>query len=103
MQMSIEFVPGARVLDPATSHAAARSARALASRHHKLILDCLRKRGPAGKDAIGMFCGLTGVQVYRRLNELHSMGRIKPTGKVVYSFSGRSEREWMAVASGGQD
>jgi hypothetical protein len=47
-----------------------------------------------GKDGIAARTGLTGVAVCRRLTELQRMGRAVPTGRVVASAAGRSEREW---------
>ena len=94
MQLSIEFEPMARRSDPATSKAAAREAKELAARHHRIILSCLEAHGPAGKDRIASLTSLTGVAVCRRLSELHKAGRISPTGRNVQSTAGRSEREW---------
>ena len=47
-----------------------------------------------GKDGIAARTNLTGVAVCRRLTELQRMGKIAPTGRVVASAAGRSEREW---------
>ena len=85
--------PGARVLDAATSHAAARAARELQAEHHGIILAALRK-GPAGKDRIAAMTSLSGVQVARRTIELQRAGLIRLTGNTVMSTAGRAEREW---------
>lgn len=93
-QICIDFTPGARVNDPATSHQAAAQAKELAARHHRIILACLEAHGPAGKDRIAALTSLTGVAVCRRLSELHKAGRITTTGRTVTSTAGRAEREW---------
>jgi hypothetical protein len=90
-------VPMARRTDPETSHAAAESARELATRHHHAIITALRVHGPMGKDAIARRLGLTGVMVARRLPELERQGRAMPTGRTVTSDTGRQEREWCAI------
>lgn len=99
-QLAIDFgmaPPAARRRDPATSHLAAEQAKELRQRHHGLILAALREHGALGKDGIGARTSLTGVQVCRRLDELHEMGLIALTGKTVMSTAGRAEREWRAV------
>ena len=98
MQLDLLAAPSARRFDPQTSRDAAESARELAARHHRIILDAL-SRGPAGKDRIGALTSLTGVQVCRRLTELHRAGQIEPTGRTVASTAGRQEREWRVVAA----
>jgi hypothetical protein len=86
--------PAARRRDPDTSHIAAAAARDLQVRHQQMILDCLRKHGPLGKDGIAARTRLDGVQVCRRLSELDRARIIEPTGATVPSTSGRMEREW---------
>ena len=81
----------ARASDPATSHAAARTAPV--SEHQRLIMDALAV-GPAGASGIAERCGLLPHQVNKRINELAKAGRIVETGKTVRSASGRGEREW---------
>lgn len=97
-QLAIEMfdLPRARHLDPITSHQAADSAKELAARHYRLIVQVLRSAGPLGKDGIGARTSLTGVQVCRRLTEMERLGTIVPTGRTVKSTSGRNEREWRA-------
>lgn len=101
MQMGLDFTapaePRARRTDPATSHEAAESARALAARHHRVIVAALREHGPMGKDRIAHVTGLTGVAVARRMSELRSQGLALPTGRRVESAAGRAETEWTAV------
>ena len=86
--------PRVRNTDPLTSWQAAGSAKDLASRHARLIVDCLDKCGAMGKDGIATQTGLESNQVARRLKELKEDGEICLTGKVVKSKSGRMEREW---------
>ena len=86
--------PRVRNTDPLTSWQAAGSAKDLASRHARLIVDCLEKYGALGKDGIAAQTNLDSNQVSRRLKELEEDGEIILTGKVVKSKSGRMEREW---------
>jgi predicted transcriptional regulator len=85
-----------RCSDPVTSYEAADSAKDLASKHFSIIVDCLKAHGALGKDGIAQHSGLDSNQVARRLNELHNMGLICLTGRIVKSKSGRNEREWEA-------
>lgn len=86
--------PRVRNTDPLTSWQAAGSAKDLANRHARLIVDCLSKYGAMGKDGIAAQTGLDSNQVARRLKELEEDGEISLTGQVVKSKSGRAEREW---------
>jgi len=86
--------PRVRNTDPLTSWQAAGSAKDLANRHARLIVDCLTKYGAMGKDGIAAQTGLDSNQVARRLKELEEDGEISLTGQVVKSKSGRMEREW---------
>ena len=86
--------PRVRNTDPLTSWQAAGSAKDLANRHARLIVDCLTKYGAMGKDGIATQTGLDSNQVARRLKELEEDGEISLTGQVVKSKSGRAEREW---------
>ena len=97
MQLAMNFdapAPAARRRDPETSHQAAAQAKELAARHHRVILYVLREHGPRGKDGIAKLAMLEGVQVARRLSELHKAGKVVPTGATVQSDTGRGEREW---------
>ena len=87
----------ARNTDPATSWAAANSAKELAKHHSDMIIECLCKYGALGKDGIAARTGLDGNQVARRLNELQRDYQIILTGMLVRSNSGRSEREWRVM------
>lgn len=99
LQMAFDLEePRARSTDPHTSHAAASSAKELQARHHVLILECLRRYGPLGKDGIAARTRLDGVQTCRRLTELARTGQIRETGRTVLSTAGRQEREWQCQA-----
>jgi predicted ArsR family transcriptional regulator len=93
---ALPLFAAARRTDPATSHAAAKTAPV--SEHQRLIMDALAI-GPAGASGIAARCGLLGHQVNKRLTELAKAGRIVETGRVVTSASGRGEREWQAAAA----
>ena len=73
---------------------AADQAKNLASQHFEVIVECLRRHGPRGKDGIAELTGLDGNQVARRLPELARIGIVELTGKTTKSKSGRAEREW---------
>ena len=83
-----------RNTDPLTSFEAADSIENIVDKHYQIILDCLSKHGPLGKDGIANKTTLIGYQVGKRLTELERMNLIEQTGKNVKSTSGRSEREW---------
>ena len=91
VEEALPLFAAARRSDPATSHAAARTAPV--SEHQRLILDALAV-GPAGASGIAERCGLLSHQVNKRIAELARDGRIVQTGRVVTSSSGRGEREW---------
>ena len=91
VEEALPLFAAARRTDPATSHAAARTAPV--SEHQRLILDALAV-GPAGASGIAERCGLLPHQVNKRINELAKAGRIVETGRTVRSASGRGEREW---------
>jgi predicted transcriptional regulator len=91
--------PRVRATDPVTSYEAADSIKEIANQHHIIILECLQKHGPLGKDGISSRTDLDGNQVARRLNEMKVLGLITLTGEKVTSNSGRSEREWQAIVT----
>lgn len=90
----LDQVPLARRTDPVTSHLAAKAAAELQLAHFTVILTCLQKHGPLGKDGIVARSRLDGVQICRRLVQLERKGLAKLTGRTVPSTSGREEREW---------
>lgn len=87
--------PLARNTDPATSHTAARSAKALAAHHHTLIIGALQR--PSTATELAARTGLTQVQVCRRLPELEELKLARPTGNTRLTESGRPSREWERV------
>jgi predicted transcriptional regulator len=91
--------PRVRATDPVTSYEAADSIKEIANQHHNIILECLQKHGPLGKDGISARTNLDGNQVARRLNEMKVLGLIILTGEKVTSNSGRNEREWQAIVT----
>lgn len=86
--------PRVRKTDPVTSFEAAESIKPAVSKHYEIILECLQKYGPLGKDGISSLTKLESNQIARRLNEMQKIGLIKLTGKTVKSDSNRNEREW---------
>ena len=84
----------ARATDAITSFQAADSIKDVAKMHQEVIVACLQRFGPLGKDGIAKQTGLEGNQVARRMNEFQKLGLIELTGKTVKSNSGRQEREW---------
>jgi len=92
----LDLFPRVRKEDPITSYEAADSIVDSASKHWKVIQECLKENGPLGKDGIARLTGLDGNQVARRMNEMKVMGMVFLTGKTVKSQSGRNEREWTA-------
>jgi predicted ArsR family transcriptional regulator len=88
-----EFIR-ARATDAITSFQAADSIKDVAKMHHEVIVACLQRFGPMGKDGISNTTGLQSNQVARRLSELEKLDLIEQTGITVKSNSGRQEREW---------
>jgi len=97
-QLAIDFNPvrAARGSDPATSHAAARSAARWATSHAGRILDALQ-HGAATVDELSERTGLQSQQINKRLPELDRAGLARPTDVVRRSRSGHGERVWEAV------
>lgn len=91
----------ARKTDPITSHMAADQITDVATIHHAMIIDCLKRHGPMGKDGIATHTNMNGFAdgnaVARRLPEIEKMGMVETTGRLVNSRSGRKEREWAYV------
>ena len=85
--------PRARKEDPITSVEASDKVD-FAGEHYDIILDCLAKHGPLGKDGIASKSNLDGNQVARRLNEMMKLDFIELTGNTVKSACNRNEREW---------
>jgi hypothetical protein len=87
----------ARIIDPLTSHMAAKSVIDVAPAHMEVIHACLKRFGALGKDGIAEKTGLRNDQVWRRLPEMQKLGMIGLTGRTVKSASGRQEREWIIL------
>lgn len=84
MQLTMDFVQTrARRSDPLTSHQAAKRSAHFAESHAGRILAVLDLHGPMSAYHIGNDCGLSVVQVDRRLPELQRLGLARPTGAVV--------------------
>lgn len=88
----------ARAADPWTSLSAARAAAQCASEHRAKILETIKLADrPVGGTEIAMLCGLTQVQVCRRLPELLREQRIRIAPGIGETASGRHERLWEAA------
>jgi hypothetical protein len=85
--------PRARKEDPITSVEAADKVD-FSGEHYDIILECLTKYGPLGKDGIALRTFLDGNQVARRLSEMARLDLIELTGNYVKSNANRGEREW---------
>jgi predicted ArsR family transcriptional regulator len=89
----LKLFPRVREDDPITSYEASDKVD-FAGQHYDIILGCLTKHGPLGKDGIANRTNLEGNQIARRLSEMKKLHFIELTGQTVQSNSGRSEREW---------
>ena len=90
----------ARRYDPSTSYEAAKSIDP--SKMQKVVLECLRKTGPAIYDEVLVWARkMYGIQssssVSSRFNELQKKGLIELTGQKRKGRSGRQQREWRAI------
>jgi hypothetical protein len=92
-QILQHMFPRARNTDPITSYEAADKVD-FSGEHYDIILGCLTKYGPLGKDGIAARSNLDGNQVARRLSEMMKLGFIELTGETVKSACNRNEREW---------
>lgn len=86
-----------RSSDPLTSFEAADAAKRLIRTHERLIVAALEQYGAMGVDAIAARCGLEPHAVGKRMKALESNQRVRLTGQVVKSSSGRNQREWSAM------
>lgn len=101
-QLAIDFDARklARRTDPATSHAAAASAKELRARDHLAIVACLRQHGPLDGRRIMRLLGWTDPgKVTRRLPEIADR-LIRRTGRTVLNETGRQADEWEAIPLG---
>jgi len=92
-QILQHMFPRFRNEDPITSVEASDKVT-FSGEHYDIILGCLTKYGPQGKDGIANKTNLDGNQVARRLSEMEKLDFIETTGQTVQSNAGRSEREW---------
>ena len=90
-------LPLCRASDPIESFQAADAAKDFIKSQERIIIAVLAEHGPKGVDGIAARCGLTGHACGKRMIALERNGRIRLTGIVVKSASGRNEREWAAI------
>lgn len=86
----------ARRTDPRTSHAAAEQSETLASRHHRIIVDALRRCGPSGMtyEDIAIATGLEKHAVGKRLGELERSKLAMTKGEERTLSTRRKGRVW---------
>jgi predicted ArsR family transcriptional regulator len=96
MQLTFDELRRARPRDPETSRTSAAQSHGLAAEHRLLIMHAMRDG--AGRDwtahEVAAVCGLTSVQVSRRLAELRDDGEICETGMTRPTPSGRPAQCW---------
>ena len=92
-QILQHMFPRFRNEDPITSVEASDKVT-FSGEHYDIILGCLTRYGPQGKDGIANKTRLESSQVARRLSEMEKLDFIETTGQTVKSNAGRSEREW---------
>ena len=83
--------PATRRRDPATSHAAAAKAAAVAPSHRNIIAASLRANGAQTVKGIADSTGLSQYAVSKRIVEMQRMGLIELTGRELQGC-----REWRA-------
>lgn len=93
-QLTFEELCRARAADPATSKAAARRAGGLASEHQRKILEVLAAGGDWTPCEIAAQCGLSSLQVSRRMHELWKGQQIAESGVLRKTPAGRPARAW---------
>lgn len=87
----------ARSTDPNTSHQAAANAAEFAGSHCERILKALEDIGSGTAPEIGQACGLTVVQVDRRLPELERAGRARVIAAGTVPLVRDGYRVWAGV------
>lgn len=91
-----QFVPGAsRRTDPETSTEAAQSVDA--SNLERVVLDCLKARGPSILDEVIALTKLDKVTASPRFKPLEDAGKIARTGIKRPGKAGRPQTEWKAL------
>ena len=91
--------PHARATDPDTSHAAAESMVKPAEAQRRKILASLKRHGPATADEIDERIGWRPTTAGRRMKELVEVGKLRDTGDLLLTRSGRRATVY-AVPSG---
>ncbi len=95
MQRTFAELSRSRASDPATSRAAAAQSIGLAGEHCGLILQALADSAvPLSAHEIAARCGLTPVQVSRRLGGLRDDGLVEVGERVAETPSGRMAQTW---------
>ena len=87
----------ARRTDPCTSHEAAQAAASFAGTHCERIHTALIQCGPMDPEQIGAMVGIEPYSARKRLNDLKRVKLAEPTGDVVPTVHGRSQRVWRAL------
>lgn len=87
----------ARSTDPATSHQAAQAATSFAGTHCERIHKALQLCGPMDPEQIGSMVDMEPYSVRKRLSNLQKAGQAEPTGAIVKTKSGRTQRVWRAL------
>ena len=88
-----------RRTDPGTSHIAAFAAQSFAGSQCEKIHSALKAHGPMDAETIGEMLGLDAYQVRKRLSNLEQADPklAEPTGEIVPSAAGRTQRVWRAL------
>lgn len=86
-----------RATDPATSHQAAQAATGFAGSHCERIRLALELCGPMDPEQIGDMLDIEPYAIRKRLADLKRVEQAEPTGQIVPTTSGRSQRVWRAL------
>ena len=87
----------ARSTDPATSHMAAQAATGFAKSQCSRIHALLITFGPSDPEQLAAMLDMEAYSVRKRLSNLQHANLAQPTGDVVPTESGRSQRVWRAL------
>jgi hypothetical protein len=87
----------ARCTDPGTSQLAAQAAASFAGTHCDRIHTALIQCGPMDPEQIGAMLNMEPYSVRKRLADCKKNGLAEPTGAIVPTISGRSQRVWRAL------
>jgi predicted ArsR family transcriptional regulator len=96
MQLTFDELRRSRRRDPETSKISAQHSHGLAAEHRLVIVHAMRDGGSRDWTAheVAAACGLSSVQVSRRLAELRQDGEILETGMTRPTPSGRPAQCW---------